>query len=137
MDLVKADILCVGEQLLDYLAERLGDAPENFTWDETLAREWLPLDGWIREFLLTEPTSQFLQRNNWLDMQTHVRRINLVPILGPSDGTGHYYAPGEQGRVCPFTTPEGPNIARILEIAQGAEIQDGKIVDIKSKMYKF
>ncbi|MFN2108653.1 MAG: hypothetical protein ACK2UI_03240, partial [Anaerolineae bacterium] len=32
------------------------------------------------------------------------------------------------GRVCPFETPEGPNIGRVLRVALGAEIQNGKLV---------
>ncbi|MFQ5616766.1 MAG: hypothetical protein ACE5GO_09970, partial [Anaerolineales bacterium] len=36
--------------------------------------------------------------------------------------------PGHVGRACPFETPEGPNIARVLRLAVGAAIRDGAIV---------
>ena len=35
---------------------------------------------------------------------------------------------GQLGRVCPIETPEGTNIGRVLSIATGAEIRDGKLV---------
>ena len=39
-----AEIRCAGEQLYDYIEERLGQAPTNgLPWDAELARAWLPL----------------------------------------------------------------------------------------------
>ena len=127
VDLAAAEIRCVGELLADFLAQRLGKSSEPVAWDTALAREWLPLDGWILEFLTGDPTCQHLQQTNWLDMYTHLRRITLIPTIGRASDTRHAFHPSQVGRTCLFCTPEGPNIARILEVAQGAEIRNGKL----------
>ena len=49
-DLADAEIRCVGDQLRDFIAERLGDAPHSLDWDADLARSWLPIDEWFQEF---------------------------------------------------------------------------------------
>ncbi|MBI1926050.1 hypothetical protein HYR99_17585, partial [Candidatus Poribacteria bacterium] len=121
-----AEIQCVGEQLYDYFKARLGGGPGGLPWDISLVRAWLPLDKWIREFLRDEPTAHTLQENNWLDRQTHLRRLRVEwqeKVLHPS-----YF-----GRVCPYETPEGPNVGKILSIALGAEIRDGKLVVIDNR----
>jgi hypothetical protein len=121
-----AEIKCVGEQLYDYFKARLGGAPGGLPWDTSLVRAWFPLDKWIREFLRNEPTAQTLQENNWLDRQAHLRRLRVAwrnQVLHPS-----YF-----GRVCPYETPEGPNVGKILSIALGAEIRDGKLAVIDNR----
>ena len=114
-----AEIRCVGEQLYDFIEARLGEAPEDLPWDVSLARAWLPLDTWVQQFL--EEVSQYLQDNNWLDRRTHLRRVFI-------SNREQAFTPGHVGRVCPFETPEGPNIGRILTVSMGAEIRDGKLV---------
>ena len=37
------------------------------------------------------------------------------------------------GRVCPFETPEGPNIGRAFTIAVGAEIRDRRLVVVDER----
>jgi hypothetical protein len=118
-ELDQAHIRCVGEQFYDVIAARLGQAPVDLPWDDALARAWLSLDAWGAEFL--RDTAQSLDTANWLAEQTHLRSLRLpegVPVI----------TPGQRGRVCPFETPEGPNIGRILRVALGADIQDGKLV---------
>ena len=118
-ELDQANVRCVGEQLYAVVAARLGQAPADLPWDEALARAWLPLDAWIADFL--QNTAQNLESTNWLAEQTHLRSLLLpegVPVI----------APGQRGRVCPFETPEGPNIGRVLRVALGADIRDGKLV---------
>ena len=133
-DLEQAEIRCVGEQLYDFIAARLGQVPREVQWDESLARPWssldawLPLDGWINEFLrageaLVAPLSQTAQRldeTNWLSARCHMRRL-LVP---KRERAVHA---SEHGRACPYETPEGPNIGHVLSVAAGAEIRDGKL----------
>ncbi|MBN1580757.1 MAG: hypothetical protein JXA89_08640 [Anaerolineae bacterium] len=118
-DLETAEIQCVGEQLYDYIQARIGQAPPDCSWDAALVRAWLPLDVWIAEFL--SETAQQLDDTNWLSRRTHLRSV-LLP------NRENIILPAEFGRVCPFETPEGPNIGRILRVAVGAEIHDGKLV---------
>ena len=126
VDLAHAEIRCVGEQLRDYLAERLENMPE---LQGDAVETWLALGDWIHAFFVEEPTSQYLQATNLQDMSVHLRRVTLIPIIGEADeGVENYYHPSHDGRVCPYCTPEGPNLARILEVAQGATIRDGKLV---------
>ncbi len=127
-DLANSEIYCVGEQLMHYCEKRLAyQAPLELTWTEELVRSWLPLDTWLREFFKptqedSEPfLAQHLDRTNWLAAQQHLRRIFIK-------NRTHLFTPGHFGRTCPFETPEGPNIARMLHIALGAEIRDQKLV---------
>lgn len=125
-ELDQARILCVGEQLYDFVDHRLEAAPEQLAWDGDLVRSWLPLDAWLRDFHLEE-TSQYLQATNWLDRYTHLRRLTLIPVVvEPFDGQG-VFPDSQYGLVCPYCTPEGPNIGRVLEVARGARIRDGKL----------
>ena len=57
-DLARAEIRCVGEQLRDYIAERLKNMPEML--DEAV-ETWMPLGDWIHTFFTEEPTSHYLQ----------------------------------------------------------------------------
>jgi hypothetical protein len=117
-ELDTAEISCVGEQLYDYVAQRLGEAPPDLQWDESMIKTWLPLDKWMSEFL---QTAQVLDETNWLSRTTHLRRI---VIKDPQKAV----TPGQFGRTCPFEIPEGPNIMRVRSVANGAEIHDGKLV---------
>lgn len=119
-----AEVRCVGEQLYDYVEERLGEAPDNMPWDTALVKAWLPLDTWVCEFM--QYTSQLLQQTNWLDRYTHPRRLILKERK-------KVITPGHFGRVCFIETPEGPNIARVLSVAVGAEIRDGKLVVVNGR----
>ena len=46
------------------------------------------------------------------------------------------FTPGHYGRACPIETPEGPNIGRVLVVARGATIREGRleIVDNRPEM---
>ncbi|MHC4718776.1 MAG: hypothetical protein ACYS5V_17570, partial [Planctomycetota bacterium] len=105
-------------------------------WDESLARAWLPLDEWTRDFLAGSrlplyppvggaktPTAQVLDEQNWLSRQAHLRRV----MIDVEVDNQQVVAPGQQGRICPVETPEGRNIGRILSLSQGAVIRDGRI----------
>ena len=125
-ELDQARILCVGEQLYDFIDQRLEAAPEQLAWDSDLVRNWLPLDAWMRDFHL-EATSQYLQATNWLDRYTHLRRLTLIPVVGEPFDDRDVFPDSQYGLVCPYCTPEGPNIGRVLEVARGARIRDGKL----------
>ena len=124
-DLDVAEIRCVGEQLYDYIAERLAQAPTNgLPWDAELARAWLPLDTWVGEFM--RESAQTLESLNWLTRQAHLRCLRI-------SNRKQVVAPGQFGRVCPFETPEGPNIGRVLRVAVGAEIREGRLVVVDER----
>ena len=136
-DLESADIRCVGEQLYDYVQQRLGEAPADLPWDENLLRSFLPLDVWMRQFIGGEvadrwvqnteldgqarPTSQPLHEPNWLARQAHLRRI-MIPTRQK------LIVQTQFGRVCPFESPEGTNIGRVLHVAVGAAVREGRLV---------
>jgi len=127
VDLEKADILCVGEQVLAFLASQIGDVPEGIEGADAILA-CLPLGEWIHDFFITEPTSQYLQMTNEVDMHTHLRRITLFTLLGKAIDDKYVVHPSQEGRVCLFATPEGPNISRIFEVALGATIRGGKLI---------
>lgn len=127
VDLEKANILCVGEQALGVLATQIGDVPEGIEGTDAILA-CLPLAEWIHEFFVSEPTSQYLQMTNDVDMHTHLRRITLYTLLGEAIDDKYVVHPSQEGRVCLFATPEGPNISRIFEVALGATIRDGKLI---------
>jgi hypothetical protein len=111
----------VGEQLYAFIQERLGKASNGLVWDQEILRAWLPLNRWVSEFL--QARAQRLDTTNWLSRHTHLRRIILAERK-------EVIAPGQFGRVCPYETPESPNIGRVFTISVGAEIRDGRLVII-------
>ena len=124
VELKQAKIECVGDQLYDYFKARIREAPPDLAWDTLLVRSWLPIDRWVGEFFSDTFTAQKLSLTNWLDKHTHLRRVRI------SQGN-QVFSPGHFGRTCPFETPEGPNVGKILTIARGAEIRDGKLVIVE------
>ncbi len=125
-DLTAAEIKCVGEQLYDFIAERLGSTPPDFSWDASLVKSWFSLHTWVREFFASQPSFPRLPSFNWLDKHTILRRIRLEwkdRVMNPS-----YF-----GRVCPYETPEGPSVGKILSVAVGAEIRDGKLIVVDNQ----
>jgi hypothetical protein len=123
-ELERAEIDCVGEQLYDYIQEHLGQASNGITWDAEFLSAWLPLDRWINDFL--QGKAQALDTTNWLSRHTHLRRI-FIPEWK------EVIAPGQIGRVCPFETPEGPNIGRVLTVALGAQIRDRRLLIVDDR----
>ena len=120
----QAEIRCVGEQLYAYVEGRLGQAPADLTWDAALARAWLPLEAWVDAFLAE--TAQRLDTTNWVSRHTHLRRLLVLRHE-------HVIAPGQIGLVCPFESPEGPNMGRVFTIAVGAEIRDGRLAVVDER----
>jgi hypothetical protein len=131
-ELDRATMRCVGEQLYAYVEQRLGQAPPDLSWDVELARAWLPLDAWISDFM--REYAQRLAVTNWLSRHTHLRRL-VVPGATKvvAGGATKVVAAGQLGRTCPFETPEGPNMGRVLTIAVGAEIRGEKLVIVDDR----
>jgi hypothetical protein len=135
-NLEQAQIYCVGEQLEHFFAARLGTPPKGLHWDAESLRLWLPIDAWMREFHAGE-TSQYLQISNWLDRYTHMRGLSLIPVMPEplkldldikGSAQRQSFPPQRKGLVCPYCTPEGRNIGRLLDIARGTTIKDGKLI---------
>ncbi len=126
-DLAQTEIFCVGEQLHEYLQGRLGKAPDDLFWDADLIRAWLPLDQWIAEFFDFRGKDSWatyvqpLDQTNYMGRQSHLRRVSIQTRR-------HLFTPGHFGRACPFETPEGPNIGRIIQVALGAVIRNGRLI---------
>ena len=118
-DLAQATIRCVGERLYDFIESRLGTIPADTALDESLLEAVAPLATWFRGFLAQE--AELVQDNNWLARHAHIRRL-FVP------NRRQVFTPGHFGRTCPFETPEGPNVGRILTISRGAEIRDDRLI---------
>ena len=125
-DLTAAEIKCVGEQLHDFIADRLGSTPSDLSWDASLVRSWFSLGAWVREFFASQPPLPRLPSFNWLDKHTNLRRIRL-------DWRNQIMNSSYFGRVCPYETPEGPSVGTILSIAVGAEIRDGKLIVVDER----
>lgn len=131
-DLATAEIRCAGEQAYEGIDHCLVAAPEHVAWDEKTLRTWLPLDTLIRD-VVRERGVRYLApedhlqdpapdgERNWLDRRSHLRRIERRDP-SPIWGSGYW------GRVCPVEAPEGPNIGRILHVAAGAAIRDGRLL---------
>jgi len=118
-DLASADVLCAGERIYEYVDAQLGEAPENLPWDASLLKAWLPLNQWFDTFF--EMHGQNLDQTNWLAVQRHLRALVLP-------NREALITPEHVGRVCLFETPEGPNLGRVLRVALGATIHNGKII---------
>ncbi|MHC4931970.1 MAG: hypothetical protein ACYTGV_07265 [Planctomycetota bacterium] len=125
-ELDEAQIACAGEQLRDFITERLGRAPAELNWDAALLRTWVPLDRWVEGFLAQSGRGETLDDRNWLSRCEHLRRIRIPDRQ-------QMVAPGQKGRACPIQTPEGPNVGRVLHLARGAEIREGRIVVVDDR----
>ena len=115
----ETEIRCVGDRLYEFIESRLGRIPADAVLDVSLIETLAPLTSWFRAFLSEQGES--LNDTNWLARRTHQRRLRL-PDRQEVFTAGHF------GRTCPFETPEGPNIGRVLAISRGADIRDGRLV---------
>ena len=64
-----AEIKCVGEQLHDFIAERLGSTPPDLSWDASLVKSWFSLEH-VGSRIFRESTLSFsrdVESFNWLD----------------------------------------------------------------------
>ena len=123
-DLAEARIDCLGDRLSTFIESRLGEVPGHTPLDGSLLRTLAPLKDWFHSFLAS--CGERLDDTNWLSRSAHLRRI-LVP------DRQEVFTPGHFGRTCPFETPEGPNIGRVLTISRGAEIRGRRLVIVDAK----
>jgi DNA-directed RNA polymerase subunit beta len=87
-----------------------------------------PITAALREFYASSQLSQFMDQTNPLAELEHKRRLSAMGPGGLSRErasfdvrdvhTSHY------GRICPISTPEGPNIGLVVHLATYAKINE-------------
>ena len=135
-DLETAEVKCVGDQLLALIEPRIPECPADLAWTDDLVASYLPLDRWILGFLNQSEavpdmpgTVQPVDETNGYARIEHSRRL----IIDVARGHQRVVTWGQFGRTCPIMTPEGPNIGRVLSIARGAAIRDGRLVIVDDR----
>lgn len=99
-----------------------------------------PVIGAVREFFMSSQLSQFMDQINPLSELEHKRRLSA---MGPGGLTreragfdvrdvhrSHY------GRICPITSPEGPNIGLIGHMASYARINEYGFIETPYRRVK-
>jgi len=95
-----------------------------------------PITAAMREFFASGQLSQFMDQTNPLAALEHKRRISAMGPGGLSRERASFEVrdvhPSHYGRICPVTTPEGPNIGLVLHLASYAKVNPMEIKDLKN-----
>jgi len=87
-----------------------------------------PITAAMHEFFASDQLSQFLDQTNPLAELEHKRRISALGSGGLSRERASFEVrdvhPSHYGRICPVTTPEGPNIGLVLHLASYARVNE-------------
>ena len=87
-----------------------------------------PITAAMHEFFASSQLSQFMDQVNPLAALEHKRRISAMGPGGLSRERAGFDVrdvhPSHYGRICPVTTPEGPNIGLVLHLASYAKVND-------------
>lgn len=87
-----------------------------------------PITASMHEFFASSQLSQFMDQTNPLAALEHKRRISAMGPGGLSRERAGFDVrdvhPSHYGRICPVTTPEGPNIGLVLHLASYARVND-------------
>ena len=87
-----------------------------------------PITASMHEFFASSQLSQFMDQVNPLAALEHKRRISAMGPGGLSRERAGFDVrdvhPSHYGRICPVTTPEGPNIGLVLHLASYARVND-------------
>ncbi len=87
-----------------------------------------PITAAMREFFASGQLSQFMDQTNPLAALEHKRRISAMGPGGLSRERASFEVrdvhPSHYGRICPVTTPEGPNIGLVLHLASYARVNE-------------
>ncbi|MCF7905782.1 DNA-directed RNA polymerase subunit beta [Candidatus Gracilibacteria bacterium] len=85
-----------------------------------------PITAAMHEFFASSQLSQFMDQTNPLAELEHKRRISAMGPGGLSRERASFEVrdvhPSHYGRICPVTTPEGPNIGLVLHLASYARV---------------
>lgn len=87
-----------------------------------------PVTASMHEFFASAQLSQFMDQTNPLAELEHKRRISAMGPGGLSRERASFEVrdvhPSHYGRICPVTTPEGPNIGLVLHLASYAKVNE-------------
>jgi len=87
-----------------------------------------PITAAMHEFFASSQLSQFMDQTNPLAAMEHKRRLSAMGPGGLSRERASFEVrdvhPSHYGRICPVTTPEGPNIGLVLHLAAYGRVND-------------
>jgi DNA-directed RNA polymerase subunit beta len=87
-----------------------------------------PVTAAMREFFASSQLSQFMDQTNPLAELAHKRRLSAMGPGGLSRERASFDVrdvhQSHYGRICPISTPEGPNIGLVVHLASYAKVND-------------
>ncbi len=99
-----------------------------------------PITAAMREFFASGQLSQFMDQVNPLASLEHKRRISAMGPGGLSRERASFEVrdvhPSHYGRICPVTTPEGPNIGLVLHLASYARVNEMGFIETPYRIVK-
>jgi DNA-directed RNA polymerase subunit beta len=85
-----------------------------------------PITAALREFYASSQLSQFMDQTNPLAELAHKRRLSAMGPGGLSRERASFDVrdvhPSHYGRICPISTPEGPNIGLVVHLGTYARV---------------
>jgi len=85
-----------------------------------------PITAALREFFASSQLSQFMDQTNPLAELAHKRRLSAMGPGGLSRERASFDVrdvhPSHYGRICPISTPEGPNIGLVVHLGSYAKV---------------
>ncbi len=99
-----------------------------------------PIVATMQEFFSSSQLSQFMDQTNPLAELEHKRRLSAMGPGGLSRERAGFEVrdvhSSHYGRLCPITTPEGPNIGLVAHLATYARVNDFGFIETPYKMVK-
>ncbi len=99
-----------------------------------------PITASMHEFFSSSQLSQFMDQTNPLAALEHKRRISAMGPGGLSRERASFEVrdvhPSHYGRICPVTTPEGPNIGLVLHLAAYAKVNKFGFIETPYRLVK-
>lgn len=99
-----------------------------------------PIVATMQEFFSSSQLSQFMDQTNPLAELEHKRRMSAMGPGGLSRERAGFEVRdvhrSHYGRLCPITTPEGPNIGLVAHLATYARVNDFGFIETPYRMVK-
>jgi DNA-directed RNA polymerase subunit beta len=99
-----------------------------------------PIVAAMQEFFSSSQLSQFMDQTNPLAELEHKRRLSALGPGGLSRERAGFEVrdvhPSHYGRLCPITTPEGPNIGLVAHLATYAKVNDFGFIETPYRKVK-
>jgi DNA-directed RNA polymerase subunit beta len=116
----------VGLLRLDRIAKDRMTVMELETVTPTQLINSRPVTASMREFFMSSQLSQFMDQTNPLSELAHKRRLSAMGPGGLSRERASFDVrdvhASHYGRICPISTPEGPNIGLVVHLANFAKV---------------